>query len=40
MSSPPTVAEAVVFLASSARSGKSTGNVINVDGGFAGAYPR
>jgi rhamnulose-1-phosphate aldolase/alcohol dehydrogenase len=37
---PADVAEAVVFLASTARSGKSTGNVINVDGGVAGAYPR
>jgi len=37
---PADVAEAVVFLASAVRSGKSTGNVINVDGGVAGAYPR
>ena len=37
---PADVAEAVVFLASPVRSGKSTGNVFNVDGGVAGAYPR
>src|SRR5262249_18401552 len=37
---PADVAEAVVFLASTARSGKTTGGVINVDGGVAGAYPR
>ena len=37
---PGDVAEAIVFLASPARSGKSTGNVLNVDGGVAGAYPR
>ena len=38
-STPEDVAEAIVFLAS-ARSAKSTGNVINVDGGVAAAYPR
>ena len=37
---PDDVAEAAVFFASPARSGKSTGNVLNVDGGVAGAYPR
>ena len=37
---PGDVAEAIVFLASPDRSGKSTGNVVNVDGGVAGAYPR
>jgi NAD(P)-dependent dehydrogenase (short-subunit alcohol dehydrogenase family) len=36
---PDDVAEAVLFLAS-ARSAKSTGNVLNVDGGVALAYPR
>ena len=37
---PADVAEAVVFLASPTRSGKSTANVLNVDGGVAAAYPR
>jgi rhamnulose-1-phosphate aldolase/alcohol dehydrogenase len=36
---PEDVAEAIAFLAS-ARSGKSTGNVINVDGGVSAAYTR
>jgi NAD(P)-dependent dehydrogenase (short-subunit alcohol dehydrogenase family) len=36
---PEDVAEAIAFLAS-ARSSKSTGNVVNVDGGVAAAYPR
>jgi rhamnulose-1-phosphate aldolase/alcohol dehydrogenase len=36
---PEDVAEAIVFLAGP-RSGKSTGNVINVDGGVTAAYPR
>ncbi len=36
---PEDVAEAVLFLASE-RSAKSTGNIINVDGGVAAAYPR
>jgi rhamnulose-1-phosphate aldolase/alcohol dehydrogenase len=36
---PEDVAEAIVFLAS-ARAGKSTGNVINVDGGVTAAYTR
>jgi NAD(P)-dependent dehydrogenase (short-subunit alcohol dehydrogenase family) len=37
---PEDVAEAVLFFASDARSAKSTGNVLNVDGGVAAAYPR
>jgi len=37
---PADVAEAVLFFASPQRSGKSTGNLLNVDGGVAGAYPR
>ena len=32
--------EAVMHFASGARSGKSTGNVLNVDGGVPAAYPR
>ncbi len=37
---PEDIAEAVAFFASSARSAKSTGNMLNVDGGVAAAYPR
>jgi rhamnulose-1-phosphate aldolase/alcohol dehydrogenase len=37
---PDDIAEAVLFLASPRRAGKSTGNVLNVDGGVALAYPR
>jgi rhamnulose-1-phosphate aldolase/alcohol dehydrogenase len=37
---PADVAAAVLHFASSERSGKSTGNVLNVDGGVAAAYPR
>jgi len=37
---PQDVAQAVLHFASSARSGKSTGNVLNIDGGVAAAYPR
>jgi rhamnulose-1-phosphate aldolase/alcohol dehydrogenase len=36
---PEDIAEAALFLASD-RSAKSTGNIINVDGGVATAYPR
>lgn len=36
---PADIAEAVAFLAS-ARAAKSTGNIINVDGGVTAAYPR
>jgi rhamnulose-1-phosphate aldolase/alcohol dehydrogenase len=36
---PQDVAEAVLFF-SSPRSAKSTGNILNVDGGVAGAFPR
>jgi rhamnulose-1-phosphate aldolase/alcohol dehydrogenase len=36
---PEDVAEAIVFLAGR-RSAKSTGNIVNVDGGVTGAYPR
>jgi NAD(P)-dependent dehydrogenase (short-subunit alcohol dehydrogenase family) len=34
------VAEAVLYFASGRRSAKSTGNLLNVDGGVAAAYPR
>jgi rhamnulose-1-phosphate aldolase/alcohol dehydrogenase len=37
---PSDIAEAVLHFASSSRSGKSTGNVLNVDGGVAAAYSR
>jgi rhamnulose-1-phosphate aldolase/alcohol dehydrogenase len=37
---PEDVAEAVLHFASPARSGKSTGNILNVDGGVAAAFPR
>jgi rhamnulose-1-phosphate aldolase/alcohol dehydrogenase len=37
---PGDVAEAVAHFASPARSGKSTGNILNVDGGNTAAYPR
>jgi NAD(P)-dependent dehydrogenase (short-subunit alcohol dehydrogenase family) len=34
------IAEAVAFFASPIRSTKSTGNMLNVDGGVAAAYTR
>ena len=37
---PDDIAEAVMHFASPQRSGKSTGNVLNVDGGVPAAYPR
>jgi rhamnulose-1-phosphate aldolase/alcohol dehydrogenase len=37
---PEDVAQAVLHFASADRSGKSTGNILNVDGGVAAAYPR
>ena len=37
---PEDIAAAVLHFASHARSGKSTGNILNVDGGVAAAYPR
>jgi len=37
---PEDIAEAVAFFASPTRSMKSTGNILNVDGGVAAAYPR
>jgi rhamnulose-1-phosphate aldolase/alcohol dehydrogenase len=37
---PEDIAQAVAFFASPTRSTKSTGNILNVDGGVAAAYPR
>jgi rhamnulose-1-phosphate aldolase/alcohol dehydrogenase len=37
---PEDVAHAVLHFSSDARSGKSTGNILNVDGGVSAAYPR
>jgi rhamnulose-1-phosphate aldolase/alcohol dehydrogenase len=37
---PEDVAEAVLHFACDRRSGKTTGNLLNVDGGVAAAYPR
>jgi rhamnulose-1-phosphate aldolase/alcohol dehydrogenase len=37
---PQDIAEAVLHFASPARSGKSTGNILNVDGGVPAAYSR
>jgi NAD(P)-dependent dehydrogenase (short-subunit alcohol dehydrogenase family) len=37
---PENIAEAVLHFASEARSSRSTGNVLNVDGGVEDSYPR
>jgi rhamnulose-1-phosphate aldolase/alcohol dehydrogenase len=37
---PDDIAAAILYFASPARSGKSTGNIINVDGGVALSFPR
>jgi rhamnulose-1-phosphate aldolase/alcohol dehydrogenase len=37
---PDDIAQAVLHFASAARSGKSTGNLLNVDGGVTAAFPR
>ena len=37
---PADIAEAVLYFASPRRAAKSTGNILNVDGGVALAYPR
>jgi rhamnulose-1-phosphate aldolase/alcohol dehydrogenase len=37
---PADIAQAVLHFASSRRSGKSTGNLLNVDGGVSAAFPR
>jgi NAD(P)-dependent dehydrogenase (short-subunit alcohol dehydrogenase family) len=37
---PEDIAQSVLHFASPARSGKSTGNLLNVDGGVTAAYPR
>ena len=37
---PDDIAQSVLHFASPARSGKSTGNMLNVDGGVAAAFPR
>jgi NAD(P)-dependent dehydrogenase (short-subunit alcohol dehydrogenase family) len=37
---PEDIAQAALHFASDARSGKSTGNILNVDGGVPAAYPR
>ena len=37
---PEDIAQAVLHFSSTARSGKSTGNLLNVDGGVTAAYPR
>jgi NAD(P)-dependent dehydrogenase (short-subunit alcohol dehydrogenase family) len=37
---PEDIAEAVLHFASEHRSSRSTGNVLNIDGGVKDAYPR
>jgi rhamnulose-1-phosphate aldolase/alcohol dehydrogenase len=37
---PDDIAAAILYFASTARSGKSTGNIMNVDGGVALSFPR
>jgi rhamnulose-1-phosphate aldolase/alcohol dehydrogenase len=37
---PEDIAQAVLHFSSTIRSGKSTGNILNVDGGVTAAYPR
>jgi len=37
---PDDIAQAVLHFASADRSGKSTDNLLNVDGGVAAAFPR
>jgi rhamnulose-1-phosphate aldolase/alcohol dehydrogenase len=37
---PEDIAKAILFFASPSRSAKSTGNILNVDGGVTAAYPR
>jgi len=37
---PADIAQAVLHFASAARSGKTTGNLLNVDGGVSAAFPR
>jgi rhamnulose-1-phosphate aldolase/alcohol dehydrogenase len=37
---PEDIAQAVLHFSSDKRSGKSTGNILNVDGGVSAAYPR
>ena len=37
---PEDIADAVLHFASNQRSAKSTGNILNVDGGVKEAYPR
>ena len=36
---PENIADAVLYFASEARSSRSTGNVLNVDGGVKDSYP-